>query len=191
MAKKKQEEEKTKKTRNDLVKVGNYCYLTLDPNANPKIGAKLLSNGMESLYLDFYYGFQMVYDEKKDKEVAQKMRGRESLKLYLYHKPKSKAQRDENKDTLALAEKIRLKKAQELLNDEKGYRIGEKKEKLNFISFFQDYNEAYTKKDIRMMQIAYNRFIDFLKDTKEYAKYARLINIKTQQIERAKMGAFY
>ena len=120
MAKKKQEEdEKTRKTRKDLVKAGDYCYLTLDPNANPKIVAKLLSNGMESLYLDFYYGFQMVYDEKKDKEVAQKMRGRESLKIYLYHKPKNTDQREENKENLMLAEKVRYEKAQELLKDEK------------------------------------------------------------------------
>ena len=190
-AKKKQEEdEKTRKTRKDLVKVGNYCYLTLDPNANPKIVAKLLSNGMESLYLDFYYGFQMVYDEKKDKEVAQKMRGRESLKLYLYHKPQNAIQRQANKETLMLAEKVRYEKAQELLKDEKGYRIEEKKAPLNFIAFFQEYNKAYTKKDIRMMQIAYNRFIDFLKDTQEYAKYARLMNIKPQQIDRDMMGAF-
>ena len=191
MAKKKQEEdEKTRKTRKDLVKVGNYCYLTLDPNANPKIVAKLLSNGMESLYLDFYYGFQMVYDEKKDKEIPQKMRGRESLKLYLYHKPQNAIQRQANKETLMLAEKVRYEKAQELLKDEKGYRIEEKKAPLNFIAFFQEYNKAYTKKDIRMMQIAYNRFIDFLKDTKEYAKYARLMNIKPQQIDRDMIEAF-
>ena len=176
--------------KNKDLKVGKCYVISKDPNANPKIGAKILSNGMDSLYLDFYYGYQVVYDEKKDKEVVQKMRGRESLKIYIWHKPKTKAQRDENKDTLALAEKIRLKKAQELLNDEKGYRIGEKKEKLNFISFFQDYNEAYTKKDIRMMQIAYNRFIDFLKDTNEYAKYARLMNIKPQQIDRDMVEAF-
>lgn len=172
------------------LKVGGCYVVSKDPNANPKIGAKLLSNGMESLYLDFYYGFQMVYDEKRDKEVAQKMRGRESLKLYLYHKPQNSIQRQENKNTLMLAEKVRYEKAQELLQDEKGYRVEEKKAPLNFISFFQEYNEAYTKKDIRMMQIAYNRFIDFLKDTKEYAKYARLMNIKPQQVDREMVEAF-
>ena len=176
------------KKRKDL-KVGGCYVISKDPNANPKIGAKLLSNDMESLYLDFYYGFQMVYDEKKDKEVAQKMRGRESLKLYLYHKPQNAIQRQENKNTLILAEKVRYEKAQELLKDEKGYRMEEKKAPLNFISFFQKYNEAYTKKDIRMMQIAYNRFIDFLKDTKEYAKYARQMNIKPQQIDREMVEA--
>ena len=124
MAKKKQEEDKKKrKTRKDLVKVGDYCYLTKDSNANPKIVAKLLSNDMESLYLDFYYGFQMVYDEKKDKEVAQKLRGRESLKLYLYHKPQNAIQRQENKNNLITAERVRCEKAQELLEDEKGYRV--------------------------------------------------------------------
>ena len=172
------------------LKVGGCYVISKDQNANPKIGAKLLSNGMESLYLDFYYGFQMVYDEKKDKEIPQKMRGRESLKLYLYHKPQNAIQRQANKEILMLAEKVRYEKAQELLKDEKGYRIEEKKAPLNFIAFFQEYNKAYTKKDIRMMQIAYNRFIDFLKDTQEYAKYARLMNIKPQQIDRDMMGAF-
>lgn len=177
------------KKRKDL-KVGGCYVISKDQNANPKIGAKLLSNGMESLYLDFYYGFQMVYDEKKDKEIPQKMRGRESLKLYLYHKPQNAIQRQTNKETLMLAEKVRYEKAQELLKDEKGYRIEEKKAPLNFIAFFQEYNKAYTKKDIRMMQIAYNRFIDFLKDTKEYAKYARQMNIKPQQIDRDMVEAF-
>ncbi len=64
----------TKKSKD--LKVGGCYIISKDPNANPKIGAKLLSNGMESLFLDFYYGFQMVYDEKKDKEIPQKMRGR-------------------------------------------------------------------------------------------------------------------
>ena len=66
----------------------------------------------------------------------------------------------------------------------------EKKASLNFISFFQEYNEAYTKKDVRMMQIAYNRFIGFLKDTKEYEKHARMMNIKPQQIDRDMVEAF-
>ena len=118
------------------LKVGGCYVISKDQNANPKIGAKLLSNGMESLYLDFYYGFQMVYDEKKDKEIPQKMRGRESLKLYLYHKPQNAIQRQANKEILMLAEKVRYEKAQELLKDEKGYRIEEKKAPLNFIAFF-------------------------------------------------------
>ena len=176
--------------KNKDLKVGGCYIISKDQNANPKLGAKLLSNGMESLYLDFYYGFQMVYDEKKDKEMPQKMRGRESLKLYLYHKPQNAIQRQENKDTLILAEKVRYEKAQELLKDEKGYRMEGKKAPLNFISFFQEYNKAYTKKDIRMMQLTYNRFIDFLKDTPEYAKYSRLMNIKPQQIDRDMMEAF-
>lgn len=172
------------------LKVGGCYVVSKDPNANPKIGAKLLSNGMESLYLDFYYGFQMVYDPKQDKAVPKKMRGRESLKLYLYHKPNGTVQRQANKETLALAEKVRYEKAQELLEQEQGYRMPTKQAPLNFIAYFQEYINAYTKKDVRMIQIAYNRFIDFLKATNEYAKFARLMNIKPQQIDRDMMEAF-
>ena len=37
--------------------------ISQDSTDNPKIGAKILSNGRESLFLDYYLGYQMVYSE--------------------------------------------------------------------------------------------------------------------------------
>lgn len=178
----------TKKTT--ALKVGGCYIISKDPNANPKIGAKLLKNGMESLFLDFYYGFNMVYDEKMGQGKPQKIRERKSLKLYLYHKPSTPIQRQDNKDILILAEKIRYEKAQELLEQERGYRVEIKQAPLNFISFFQDYINDYTKKDKRVIQMAYNRFIDFLTETREYNKYAKARNIKPQHIDRDMIQTF-
>ena len=54
--------------------------------------------------------------------------------------------------------------------------------------YFQEYLEAYTKKDVRMIQIALQRFKDFLRDTPEYSKYLR--GIKPQQIDNEMVEAF-
>lgn len=62
-----------------------------------------------------------------------------------------------------------------------GYRL-KKDRDINFIDYFRAYIDSYTKKDIRMMQIALNRFVDFLKDTPEYNKFS--LRIKPEQITR-------
>lgn len=62
-----------------------------------------------------------------------------------------------------------------------GYRL-KKDRDINFIDYFRAYIDNYTKKDIRMMQIALNRFMDFLRDTPEYNKFS--FRIKPEQITR-------
>ena len=44
-----------------------------------------------------------------------------------------------------------------------GYRL-KKDRAVNFLDYFQAYINSYTKKDIRMVQIALSRFKDFLKE---------------------------
>ena len=44
-----------------------------------------------------------------------------------------------------------------------GYRL-KKDRNVNFLDYFQAYINDYTKKDIRMVQIALSRFKDFLKE---------------------------
>lgn len=64
------------------------CYIiSTDREENPKLGAKLLSDGRESLFLDFYFGYEMVYNNAKDEMQPKKQKRRESLKLYLWHNP--------------------------------------------------------------------------------------------------------
>ncbi len=170
------------------LQAGQCYFISTDREENPKLGAKVLSDGRESLFLDFYFGYEMVYNESKDQMQPKKQKRRESLKLYLWHNPRTPQQRQENKDTLLLAKKIRHDKGQELLDQEKGYRLQTKKANINFLDFFQEYIDAYTKKDVRMIQIALQRFKDFLKDTPEFSKFER--KIRPEQINSEMVEAF-
>lgn len=165
-----------KKIRSD-----NTYLISQDTTDNPKLGAKILSDGRESLFLDYYFGYQMVYDEKQDKQVAKKDRKREFLKLYLWQAPRTPFERQQNKDTLELAKRIRFERGQNLLESVEGYRL-KKERDINFLDYFQAYIDKYTKKDVRMLDIAFKRFKDFLNDTPEYSKYAK--RIKPEQITK-------
>lgn len=46
------------------IRADNTYIISQDSTDNPKLGAKILSNGKESLFLDYYFGYQMVYNEK-------------------------------------------------------------------------------------------------------------------------------
>lgn len=66
------------------------------------------------MFLDYYFGYQTVYSEKLDKQVARKDRKREYLSLYLWQAPRTPIERLQNKETLEFAKKIRLWKFIEL-----------------------------------------------------------------------------
>ena len=176
-----------KKTIKDL-KVGESCIISNDRQANPKLGAKLLSDGRASLFLDYYFGFTMVYSESQDKMVPKKQKRRESLDLYLYSNPKNPQQRQHNRKTFDLADTIRNEKAIAVKDEDKKEALKKKKVSINFLDFFQEYLDAYTKKDVRMIQIALQRFKDFLRDTPEYNIYEK--KIKPEQINSEMVEAF-
>lgn len=161
--------------------------ISTDNTDNPKLGAKILSDGRESLFLDYYFGYTMVYDEGKDKMVTRKDRKREYLKLYLWQAPRTPIERQQNKETLELAKKIRFERGQALLESVEGYRL-KKDRQINFLDYFQTYIDNYTKKDVRMVQIALQRFKDFLNGTPEYTKFAK--SIKPEQLNKDMMVAF-
>ena len=169
------------------IRSDNTYLISQDTTDNPKLGAKILSDGRESLFLDYYFGYQMVYNEKLDKQVAKKDRKREFLKLYLWQAPRTPIERQQNKETLELAKKIRFERGQELLESVEGYRL-KKERDINFLDYFQAYIDKYTKKDVRMLDVALKRFIDFLNDTPEYNKYAK--KIKPEQITKDMVEAF-
>ena len=154
---------------------------------NPKLKQKALSDGNFSLYLDYYLGRVNVKDEKTGEITNKVQRKREFLHLTLLASPRTPLERQQNKETLALAQKIRFEREQELKESMHGYRL-KKDRDINFIDYFRTYIDGYTKKDIRMMQIALNRFIDFLKDTPEYNKFS--FRIKPEQITRDMIEAF-
>lgn len=121
---------------------------------NPRLLKKLVKNNTEySLFLEYQMGY--------NRDNGTSIRKKESLSLYLLASPRTPIQRQQNKETLELAKKIRFEREQEFLDNREGYRL--KKEKgINFLDYYKSYITSYTKKDIRMIQIALNRFKDFL-----------------------------
>ena len=165
----------------------NTYIISVDSTDNPKLGAKVLSDGRESLFLDFYLGFVMATSSKTGKEYKRVNNKREYLRLYLWQAPRTPLERQQNKETLELAKKIRYERGQELLESVEGYRL-KKNRDINFLDYFQSYIDNYTKRDIRMLQIALQRFKDFLKDTPEYNKFSK--KIKPEQISKDMVEAF-
>lgn len=154
---------------------------------NPKLLKKELSDGNFALYLDYYMGRFNVVDEETGEVKSKVQRKREYLHLTLLATPRTPIERAQNKETLALAQKIRFEREQEFKESTLGYRL-KKERNINFLDYFQSYIDSYTKKDIRMVQIALNRFKDFLKATPEYKKFAR--TIKPEQLDKDMMVAF-
>lgn len=156
------------------IRSDNTYMISTDETDNPKLGAKILSDGRESLFLDYYLGYKVVYDEAKDKEVTKKERKREALKLYLWQAPRTPLERQQNKETLQLAKEIRHEREQELKEGKLGYRL--KAKEMNFFDFIQVYYDDYTKGDKRMIKAAQKRFTDFI--ALEYPLYKNNIPSK-------------
>ena len=180
-----------RKTKENMAQKKNFradntYMISTDSTDNPKLGAKALSDGRESLFLDFYLGFEMAIS-KNGNEYKKVNNKREYLSLYLWQAPRTPIERQNNKETLALAKKIRFERGQQLLESSEGYRLRKDRD-INFLDYFKAYIDKYTKKDVRMVQMAYSRFIDFLNDTPEYTKYTR--KIKPEQIDRDMVEAF-
>lgn len=62
----------------------NTYMISTDTGDNPKLGAKVLSDGKESLFLDYYFGYTKEVSQKTGKEFVKADRKREYLKLYLW-----------------------------------------------------------------------------------------------------------
>ena len=169
------------------IRSDNTYIISQDTTDNPKLGAKILSDGRESLFLDYYFGYTKVISERTGKEVMRKDRKREFLKLYLWQAPRTPIERQQNKEMLELAKKIRFERGQELLESVEGYRL-KKDRDINFLDYFQSYIDKYTKKDYRMVVIALKRFRDFLHDTPEYKKFEK--RIKPEQITKDMVEAY-
>ncbi|KAA6317739.1 hypothetical protein EZS27_032155 [termite gut metagenome] len=167
---------------------------------NPKLEQNKLSDGRISLYLEYYLGREekLVVDENgnqayyesgkmagKPKFQVKHNRRKENLSLYLLDKPRTATERQQNKETLELAMKIRAEREQELKENMLGYRL-KKDRKVNFLDYFQAYIESYTKKDLRMMQIALNRFKYFLRE--KYPVYE--FSIRAEHLNKEMMAEF-
>lgn len=182
---KKQRENKMAHKKN--YRADNTYIISTDSTDNPKLGAKVLSDGRESLFLDFYLGYDTAVSSKTGKEYKRVNNKREFLSLYLWQAPRGIIEKQQNKETLELAKRLRFERGQQLLEDSEGYRL-KKDRDINFLDWMWNYYEAYTKADKRHIKRAYNVFIDFLDATTEYAKFTR--RIKPQQFTKEMMVAF-
>lgn len=162
-------------------------YMIVNDNGdNPKLGAKILHDGRESLFLDIYLGYAMQESEKGNL-YNKAIRKREFLKLYLWVAPRTKEERQHNKDTVELAKQIRYERSQRLLHSVEGYRL-RKDRNINFLSFFQSYIDSYTKKDVRVVEMALRRFKEFLNDRREYEVFADYL--RPNQLNHEMMAEF-
>jgi site-specific recombinase XerD len=174
-------------TKKKDYRADNTYIISTDSTDNPKLGAKKLHDGRDSLFLDFYLGYTISVSSKTGKEYKHVNNRREFLSLYLWQAPRTPMERQQNKETLELAKKIRFERGQQLLESAEGYRL-KKDRNINFLDYFVAYIERYTKKDIRMVQLAFKRFVDFLRETPEYKNFAK--RIKPEQIDKDMVIAF-
>ncbi len=164
-----------------------YC-VSKDATENPKLMAKELANGRDSLFLEYYWGCHTEVNELTGKEVIKKDRQREYLSLYLWRAPRTSEERQENKDTLLLAKKIRFERGQQMLEDTQGYRLKIKSEAINFIEWCRSYCNSYTKKDKRVISLSIDRFVDFLRETPEYERFS--VRITPNMVTKEMMVKF-
>lgn len=146
-------------------KPGDVRPISTDSTDNPKLMAKILSNGKESLFLQYYLGCEMTVN-KDGKEYKKVNNRKEFLQLYINPKTKDPKEKEQNKETLLLAKKIRFERSQQLLEEEEGFRIAKKKD-INFLDWMQVYYDEYKKKDKRHIRRARTVFIDFLVEGKK------------------------
>lgn len=153
---------------------------------NPKLVQTTLKDGRASLALEYYLGRSEspVLDDEgnqvfytsgamsgKPKYKVKHNRKRENLNLYIWIHPRSPQERTQNRNTLALAEKIRFEREQEFLEDREGYRLKKEKE-VDLLRYFRKHreDEVYARSTRIGFGTAYRRFIDFLGSMPKYKK---------------------
>lgn len=155
-------------------------------NDNPKLMARVLEDGRESLFLEYYFGFKEVFS-KNGKSYKKAERKWEQLGLFLWQAPRTPSERIQNKETIQLAKKIRFEREQEFLEDKEGYRL-KKERQINFLEYFQEYIDEYTKKDKRMLEMALREFKIFLDETPQYKNFGK--SLKPEQLNKDMMVSF-
>lgn len=158
---------------------------------NPKLQQSELRDGRASLYLEYYLGRSEtpVLDEDgnqvfytsgamkgKPKYKVKHARKKENLNLYIWLHPRNQQERLQNKNTLAMAEKIRFEREQKFLEDREGYKF-KKDTNFNFFDYFkmkiEESKRAYSYK--AGMLVAMRRFQSFLAETPKYSVYEKYI----------------
>ena len=174
---------------------------------NPKLMGRALSDGRDSLYLEFYFG-KVEVTSKNGTTYQKNERRNEVLGLYLWQAPRTPQERKQNKETLEIAKRIRFERGQELLERAEGYRLKKEKD-VDFLAWMCAYYENYTKADKRHIKRAYNCFVDYLVDpddvftpkpdwtkeqreraAKDKAKRSRGLKLKATQLTKPMIAGF-
>ena len=154
---------------------------------NPRLEQRKTKKGLIRLSLRYNLGTQTYIDDDTGEKKYKTIQRRESLDLSLIANPRTPIERNQNREVLELAQKIRFEREQQFKEQKDGYRL-EKNKDMNFLNFFESYLNDYTKKDKRNIKVAYNRFKDFLRDEPRYNIYQDFI--KPQQLTKEMMRRF-
>lgn len=154
---------------------------------NPKLMTKPLKNGTESIYLYYVYGYTQDIDGT-GKVVTKIDRKKEFLHLYLYSNPASPLEKTANDQTIRLAIEIKNERGQQLLQDREGYRVRQNN-KVDFLTYAQDYIDRYTMADVRVVEMALRDFKNFLAE--QFPRYSKKIEPKSMTSEMMQRFAKY
>lgn len=138
--------------------------ISVDLHENPKIMARLLVNGKESVFLECYIG--------NGKRKTKTLKG-----LFLYVDPKDSKQIAHNRDVMRIARATRDKEEIEFLENSEGYMLRRPSE-TDFLEFCDNYVENYKKAGVKNLQLAVRRFKSFLSETPEYRCYKDSLKAK-------------
>lgn len=162
---------------------------------NPKLQQSELKDGRASLYLEFYLGRSEtpVLDEDgnqvfyssgamavKPKYQIKHIRKRENLNLYIWLHPRNTQERVQNRNTLALAEKIRFEREQEFLEDREGYRLKKDRQR-DFLQYYRDFfndNPNLSRMLKCSIRQSYTKFINFLWESPRYSLYDTVLRME-------------
>lgn len=159
----------------------NNTYLIEgNPGDNPKLMGQSLSDGRDSLYLEFYLGYEIV--ESKNGNTYKKIkRNTERLGLYLWQAPRTPFERAQNKETLEIAKRLRFEWSQKLLDDAEGYRL-KKDRVINFHDWYEGFVQSYRKSDKNKLRRAHELFKEYLSESVKYNSLAT--HIKPSQLTK-------
>jgi len=111
-----------------------------------RIRFKQLSNGNQSIYFDIYRNGKRVYDFPK---------------LYIVPE-KTDTDKEKNRETLVLANKIKAQKILELESNENGFTASSLRQKANFIDYIKALAERKKESGIRGVHDSYTGLINHL-----------------------------
>jgi len=160
-----------------------------------KLRQKAISAGRSSLYLDYYPG---VVDQKTGK-----LKRREFLNLYLLNNPKSIIDKKQDKETMQIAEEIRMKKHSqankpEIYTEQEKQQLKQKELGENdFIKYFQKLAYKRYESNYDNWMSAYKYLVAFTNEKLKFADLSEkfcndfkeyLLNAKSNRSTKVKLA---